>query len=921
MSYLFKFIVQWSQCGRHKPLTQELKKTIDFTEVFCDKQKALYMSESALSTLVLIGQINVGFWVRNGIPITSQARMYTKYSMREFTYTSDIFNVQLSMCLANPDDFLVTYISRWGIEHWANGIPICDYPEDQMTASIVSECLLLLIQLLTETRYLTMVSSLDGFEKTLRSELINVLNFESCTYAQLVSIVPEHITKHPTFDIYLKELTEYTPPSGISDLGTYTLNDKYKSEIDPYYIGLPSSKRYEVLKRIKLHMAKERKVPYEDTFVPVKQVISSLKDTIYRDLYSITCTDTFGIFLKNTLEHVKKLESDVLLTKVIHLIHLCIVNNLNDFVKIFWREYAIVDTEFCHYHSIGSILYSCLLVDNFSCFSGEIKEIFRYLAETAPHVNVNSFLREQTPSFNPTIVWKSETNKPNDEKFEKKKLLAKTRRMKLLRKLAKQQQEFMHNNDIELLTDDVSTKTSFSNTPVSEYNEGQFSEDSCVFCKMLPNSDDFVYFTYEERNICNFSFDLRSVGRKDEGLCSEERKLRCTDLRAVLRSCGHGTHISCLGNHMKTIRSVQSQTTKNIPASFGYGFLYCPVCNSLANSFLPRLSQGNPRANNDFFNFSNFEHIKQTSLSSGFTPHIFRILTDLTYSANWDNNIPKRERSIIIINELLVNTVSNIELRFRNYSGKKPLYRLIPRQGLLTVRLLSDLKSFLYSKTNNKRNININLVLDGWHDFISYNDNSDLLILGCGLMEPVLPTENQISPNKISHLTHLLKRKFHQDLITLVKDLLKFGIYGRGIDSAELWQTISESQFLDKKEVSIIQSIAMEYFSIFLPKEEKEILHQNLDKLGQCITVALKKSLIVFLRRLYILFYVQFPINSELELPHNNIILELCSYMNFFRLPSFGEFISDFSQNDLPIILQCICDDIEGKSVYGIIQS
>ena len=43
--------------------------------------------------------------------------------------------------------------------------------------------------------------------------------------------------------------------------------------------------------------------------------------------------------------------------------------------------------------------------------------------------------------------------------------------------------------------------------------------------------------------------------------------------------------------------------------------------------------------------------------------------------------------------------------------------------------------------------------------------------------------------------------------------------------------------------------------------------------------------------------------------------------MNFFRLPSFGEFISDFSQNDLPIILQCICDDIEGKSVYGIIQS
>ena len=626
MSYLFKFVIQWSQCGRYEPMPASLTNYINLFEVFQDKQKALYISESALSTLVLIGQINVGFWVRNGTPITHQARMYTKYSMREFTYISDIFNVQFSMAMCNPDELMVTYLSRWGLKHWANGVPMYDYPDTETTVAVVNECILLLIQLLTEVRSLVMKSSKEGFERTFKSEIIHALCFDTCSYAQIVNCIPEHITKHPSFDIYLEKYANYTSPVSLTDNGVFVLKEKYKDEIDPYYIGLSSSRRYDVEKNIRLNMANLKKMKYEDTFVPAKKVKDLLKNTLFSGLYSISSVNTFGLFLKNTLDHIIKYDYDNLLPRVVHLIHLCVVNNLNEFMGILWHEYAIVDTEFCHYHSIGSILYYCLLKDNFSESHGKIREIFRYLMETAPHVNVNSYLREQTTSYTPGILWPTKEDKSHkDKEFERKKHLARLRKKKLMKKLAQQQMKFMENNSVD--TSDISTprttSPSLSPTRINAENSSNTinscCDDDCVFCKMPKDDDVFVYFSYQERNICDHGIDFTNPtdvnrinslfsGKQTKDSAIQENtqdddgtRLKFTSCEPVLRACGHGSHTKCLSGHMKSIRGIQNQTTKNIPLSYGSGLIYCPVCNSLSNSFLPKTNDIDKRTSSQFF--------------------------------------------------------------------------------------------------------------------------------------------------------------------------------------------------------------------------------------------------------------------------------------------------------------------------------
>lgn len=920
MSYLFKFILQWSQSGRYEPLPDNLKNCIELSEIFSDKKKALYMSESALSTLVLIGQINVGFWVRNGAPITHQLRMYTKYSMREFTYASDLFNVQFSMCMSDPDDFMVTYISRWGLKHWANGIPMGDYPDDETTIGIVNECILLLIQLLTEVKSLALVSSIDGFEKTLRTEIINAICFDTCTYNQIMSIIPEHITKHAAFDTYLNKYTNYTAPTGLNDSGSFTLKPAYRNEIDPYYFGISSSRRYEIEKNMRKHMADEKMVSYDDTFVPAKNVIGHLIATPYHGLYSISSVDTFGMFLKNTLEHIKKFEYENLLPRAVHLIHLCVINNVNDFMKIFWREYAVVDTEFCHYHSIGSVLYSCLLIDNFSNHHGKIREIYHYLSESAPHVDINGYLQEQAFSYNPDLIWSSiQAKSMKDQEIEKKKKTAKSRKNRLLRKLAKQQLKFMENNSVNV--SDIETSME-SPTPLSHLSSvtppkidelaWRFPDDYCVFCKMTKDDDSFVYFSYQEMNICDhqLSFD------QSPSLDIENGSLNLTAVAAVkqnaiLRTCGHGSHVKCLGDHMKSIRSGQTQTTKNIPSAYGFGLIYCPVCNALGNSFVPKFCEYNDRSVDSFFTPSRFgSSVTLNSVLTITSKEAALIFSDLlnfetvndtsNYNiANDCNNIPHQ------INQLLINTVENLEMRLRNKNDDTSMnVRDIPSQCMVTMRLLTEFVTYLHHVSNetsmeeNSFTWNIS-----WDRFLlNYSDINPLL-----LTNELFTMSGGTSEERAGCLLKLIKCKLYQDFVSLLKELISHN-----------FEVTLRSNSSKSDGVALCNNI-LSVFTDKLFHQDGILTDERLKTFGGQLYCLIKDSMKVFLRRLHILFFVRYPIETINE---SNNVEELNYYFNYFRLPSilnFDDLLQDFIVNDVELIIHIINNVLSPSDLFQFV--
>lgn len=656
ISYYIKFILQWSQCGRYEPLPTQSKDCFKLSEFFNSKFEALWIAEPALSTLVMISQVEIGFWVRNGSPIQHQLKMYTRYSMREFTYFSDFYNVQFSMCFADPNEFMVTYIIRWGLKNWAEGIPIGDYPEEESTLAMVEQCLLTLIRLLTEIRSLSVLSSVEGFERTMKYEIIHSLFFKSCSYSNLVDAIPEHVTKHPAFDLYLREYSDFHEPSGLFDNGTYTLKKQYRKEIDPYFIGFSSNKRYEARQLIRDTMKESKGIAFNDTFVPAINVHDKLKQSQYPALYQITSTNIFGNFIKNTLVQCVKMELDSMLEKILHLIHLCMVNNLSGFEKIFWREYHLEESSSDFYHSIGSILYMIFSSDQFSSENGKIKEIFRFLKDTAPHVNIDDYLSEQTPNYDFRLLFDGVHSSGNEE-FNKKKILAKLRREKMMQKLAKQQKQFMTNHNVS--TDELCSRdTSVENSDVDiSWN---YPEDDCVFCKMPKDYDVLIYFVFVERNIVSSSISCDGLEKS-------------VNFEPVLTTCGHCAHFGCLLSHMKSIRKSLGQITKNVQDNFGLSSFNCSLCNSIVNAFIPIMK-----------GVQNCTDYNSTSLG---TRHSLSLLCELT---NAHSSAKDGFPSLV---KLLANTINNLELTMRDKKSKFIVKKLSARQ-ITSLRLLDDLISF-----------------------------------------------------------------------------------------------------------------------------------------------------------------------------------------------------------------------------------
>ncbi|EDO15773.1 hypothetical protein Kpol_478p9 [Vanderwaltozyma polyspora DSM 70294] len=911
MSYFFKFVVQWSKCGRYSPLSDNLKNSVDFNEIFSDKQKCLLISESALSTLVLIGQINVGFWVRNGAPILHQLRMYTKYNMREFTFFSDVHNVQFSMSMADPNDFMVSFLGRWGLKNWANGVPMGDYPDKETTVSIVGQCILLLIQLLTDVRSLIMSSSIDGFERSMKTEIIHALCFQSCTYTQIMASIPEYITKHVSFDLYLDMYSDFSPPSGLTDFGLYSLKPEFIKDIDPYYIGLSSSKRYEAEKCIRNYTEKELNISYDSTFIPVKKISHLLKDTPYTQLYAITSTDTFGIFLKNTLDHIIKMEHDNLLPMVVHLIHTCVVNNIGGFMKIFWREYDVIHPEYCHYHSIGSNLYSCLLNDNFVSVHGKIREIFRFLMENTPHINVLDYLKEQTPSFNVNILFSSDNTKATkDEEFEKKKQLAKLRKEKLLRKLAKQQMKFIENNSISSPEKpDLQSKMSDDN--LYDLNSGwQFPEDSCVFCKMNKDDDIFVYFSYLEVNICDHGINFGNPSAvcrlflgHDKAKLNELRNvnegMEMTKQEEVLRACGHGAHITCLSNHMKSISAAHNQTTKNIPVSFGFGLMCCPLCNGLCNSFLPKFSDCN---NKDFSKF-----LSSNVLSRKHSKNIWKPMAAATgmRSACIFKDLLKvssvNKKLIDIVDKLLTSTSSNIEMTLRDGEiCQNKFLEKISNQKLLTIRLLTGLK---YSLIDNKYDHLSNSVeVFTWQNFIQHSIDIDLLYVGSQIYgRTILLVEGRSS--YCDQIFQLVKRKLHQCLLVLSRDLVKVNFYDNYLHLKpwDLEITQDKNRNLNNEGYLCLE-IFKEYISLFIPKlSTVEIERYNSLKFH--IHYIILKQIQLFLAKLSIVSFAHFAIDKAWETGGISS-RDLDHLLSSFHLPNFYDILKNYYERDLSMVIE-----------------
>ena len=882
LSYFFKFVIQWSQCGRYNAVPNELRNCINFEEFFCDKRKNLLLSDASLSTLVLLGQITVGLWVRNGSPILYQAKIYTKYSMREFTYMSDLFNLQFSMCMCDSVEFITTYIRRWGLTNWANGVPYGDYSETEITVNMVSECILLLIQLLTEVRSLVVRSSIDSFERTLQAEIIHSICFQNMTYSAIVDSIPDHITNHPAFDRYLEEYTNFTPGRNPFDPGTFSLKEQYKDELNPYYFGLSNTKRYEIEKGIRLHMASRHHMRFIDTFMPVRNVRNLLKETNYYNLFSITSVDIFGVFLENTLEYVKKFEREVLFSRVLHLIHVCVVNNIEDFMRIFWHKYEVADAGPRNHNSIGSTLYSFLHNNRYPEQHGKIREIFKYICIHAPYIDICGRLKEQYALFNQSVLRTSQSSQLDEyreNRREKKK--ANSVKKKMLRKLARHQEKFLNNNAGESLNEQYGK--SFGPMGAERAACLLLERDYCTFCRDSKNEDVFVYFAFLEGNVCDMAISF-----KDSFPMITSGVHRCPNVGThhylkkagvsypvvapVLKICGHGCHIKCLGSYMKASREPLTRAIKNIPESYGYGIFFCPVCNSLSNCYLPRAEH--PVGKKSSFMDQN------RAVTDAYAEFVYKnallLLSDLYNSSERDKDIDCR-RIYECINNLFINSVSNMELQDRSMDLAKgevtPVTISLRSRQML--RLLVFLKKVAYKWCLDEYPLYFSI---GSHP-IAHSRNY--------LTHAAFAVEASQDAKILNDLPHLLKEAFDNILLSLIKGLICTGFFA---DHQQVEATPTREGTINE----CTSLILMKYLSLFFPH-----MCINGELLNYVVLLSqdlIRNALIVFLRRLHLILGVCCSVDTlqqrqkEDERDLDSLILSL----NLLTIKSYSDFIRNF---------------------------
>ncbi|CCH41212.1 E3 ubiquitin-protein ligase [Wickerhamomyces ciferrii] len=611
------WMIQYSHISNIKTLES-------FGNLSFDENLIRYVLEHPLRTIVLLSQIKVGFWVRNGFSIKSQLHIYKTSGIRESGFKRDLFMVQLLSSLGNPDFILKTIFSRWSLLPWLkedNGNNE-DY-DATVLPLMVEECLLFFIQLFSELDYPD-DPNLMG-EIKLAVEIIHTLCFKPLTYSKLAAEIPDFLVHEKRFELILKKVAEFIPPTNSSQSGIYKLKSEYYNEVNPYYIHYSSNKREEAEKLIKERIAAKRKIPVKDAYI--SPTIIDTEDSIFQNIFQVSTSKVFIQFLKSTLKFINISDAsnnETMLNYLLHLIHIAVKSNntahSRAFSELIWLELNNDHNEPFFYESVGSLLFKILQNEDFAVHHSKVRAIFRALKEKDR--TIDSYLKEQVESYDAAVLGTDFMSPPPtaSSDFEMKKRMAKERREKIMAKFKQKQSRFVENNS----TADEShgCDTEMDNEELVGW---RYPEEHCILCQMPKGTDDifgivfnaipsscfrsipfddkyWVLKAFHENHLEHGKIDQYFDDVKDKsviGPAFPANKTPCTKTNAVASSCGHGMHYSCYKNYLVSTRSRQTQITRTVPEDFEHFEFICPLCKSLGNLFIPILWNCN---NNSFQN-------------------------------------------------------------------------------------------------------------------------------------------------------------------------------------------------------------------------------------------------------------------------------------------------------------------------------
>ncbi|KAF9914580.1 hypothetical protein BX616_007995 [Lobosporangium transversale] len=283
-----------------------------------------------LRVCVLMAQIKANVWVRNGFVIRTQAQYYREVSLRENTYDSDIFLLQIAMVLFDPEHFLVTALDRFELMQWFSGQREHSTYDLLQIVFMAEELLTLLIVCVSDR------VSAAGFsvEQEIRREIVHGLCLKPIAYSELTKRIPERLTEHVKFDDILKELASYRAPDGITDHGLYELKDQFFDEVDPYFIHFSRNNSEEAEEILKSRIIKKSGNKIKAPQILPK--LSKIERGPFQNLGNMMHTKAMTQILFYTFWNVKaepKIKSDTIIDQAAYMMQIAILDPNNDHAR------------------------------------------------------------------------------------------------------------------------------------------------------------------------------------------------------------------------------------------------------------------------------------------------------------------------------------------------------------------------------------------------------------------------------------------------------------------------------------------------------------------------------------------------------------------------------------------------------------
>lgn len=662
----------------------------------------------SLRTVVLLSQIKVGFWVRNGYSVRSQYHNYRNLGLREYGFARDIFMIQMFSAIEDANTTTATILDRWGLIQWANE----DYSNVSMYDSqtlhfMVEECLNFFIIFLEANDHLLGLADDAINERKLRNDIIHYLCFKPLTYTELCAELPDHVSNDRRFEYILNKLADYSLPPQSTINGRYKLKEEYFDQINPYYIHYTSNKREDAEKLVKERLVKNKGISFSDAYYEPKKIEQI---SLYKNFSRFTTSLFFIQFLKSTLNFILREKSDSLdgmINLILHLIHICVRSNFkspeDSFSNLCFTELDVANSDSpVEYQSISSLLYLVLISENHGSHHSKIRAIFNDLKTNFPLRD--QYLNQRFENFN-NVALDSEL-KPGCKasEYERKKKLAAERKAKILASFKKQQSKFVEQNNV---ADDI-----VSDTEIEELSDTswKFPEECCILCQMPGDEGDlfgtlaYVSDSSEFRNIPldskywlfkafsdDASLDKATSDdvhlnhhyhrhyhlqhKNDIKIDTEptKPKTRCESYidnvekdsvigpgfpnhdpcsvmsYAVTTSCGHGMHLSCFKNHLISMRKRLSHFTRTLPEDLANKEFICPLCKAVNNVLVPVLSHSN--------NISLGKYLKP-GVSNWYTPfENFNKNSTSKWLSNYEN---------VVYEELKQNSLQSLSSNYKS---------------------------------------------------------------------------------------------------------------------------------------------------------------------------------------------------------------------------------------------------------------